>query len=95
MILDSKKLMECVEWESVKGDEITIHVDGEKLKEEVYENLRIKLGRGELISLSFQDGPFIEIIPNELFDEDYCKQLSIELMNRLNNTIKAKLNIKD
>lgn len=94
--LDSVKIMECVELETITKDKVTLNVNGEQLLNAIYEDVKIELDEDfEIpVRLRFQDAPFIEIYPNELFDEENCKQLAIEIKNRLNSEIKTKLNLK-
>ena len=93
---DSTKIMECIDVESITSETVTLKVNGEKLLNELYEDLKIELDEKETIlaRLRCQDAPFIEIYPNELFDEKNCRQLAIEIKNRLNSEIKTKLNLK-
>lgn len=94
--LDSVKIMKCVELETVTKDKITLKVDGEQLLNRVYEDIKIDLKdtEGPIQELTFQDAPFIQIYPNEIFDEQTCRELAIEIQNRLNSEIKTKLNLK-
>lgn len=87
--------MKCIDIENVTNESVTLNVDGEKLLNELYQDFKIELDdEGPIQTLKFQDAPFIEIYPNELYPEEKCRQLAIELMNRLNNEIKTKLNLK-
>ena len=94
--LDSVKIMECVELETVSKDRVTLKIDGEQLLNAIYEDIKIELkdNDGPIQGLTFQDAPFVEIYPNDLFDEKNCRQLAIEIKNRLNSEIKTKLNLK-
>lgn len=95
--LDSVKIMECVELETVTNDKITLNVNGEQLLNGIYEDLKIELDDDDSeipVILRCQDARFIEIYPNELFNEKNCRQLAIEIKNRLNSEIKTKLNLK-
>lgn len=93
--LDSIKIMECIDIESITSETITLNIDGEKLRNEIYQDLKIELkDDGPIQVLTFQDAHFIEIYPNEIFNDEKCKQLAIEIMNRLNNEIQTKLNLK-
>ena len=94
--LDSVKIMKCVELETVTKDKITLKVDGEQLLNRVYEDIRIDLKdiEGPIQELTFQDAPFIQIYPNVIFDEQTCRELAIEIQNKLNSEIKTKLNLK-
>lgn len=92
--LDSTKIMKCIDVKSVTSETITLNVDGEKLLDEIYEDLKIELeDDGPVKILRFQDAPFIEIYPNEIFNENNCRQLAIEIMNRQNSQIRTKLNL--
>ena len=93
---DSTKIMECIDVESITSKTVTLKIDGEKLLNELYEDLKIELkdSEGPIQELTFQDAPFIHIYPNEVFDDKDCRQLAIEIMNRLNSEIKTKLNLK-
>lgn len=97
MFIDDKKMMECIDIESVTKEHITFNVDGEKLVKEIYENLKIRLSEDEIIPLrlTFQDAPFIEIYPNEIYDTDDCRQLAEKIKNELNSQIKEHLKIKE
>ena len=96
MFIDDKK-MECIDIKSVTKEHITFNVDGEKLVKEIYENLKIGLSEDELIPirLTFQDAPFIEIYPNEMFTMDDCQELAVKIRDKLNSQIRAKLKIKE
>ena len=93
---DSTKIMECIDVESITSETVTFKVDGEKLLNELYEDLKIEVDDYSEIPviLRCQDARFIEIYPNELFDEKNCRQLAIEIKNRLNSEIKTKLNLR-
>lgn len=97
MFIDDKKMMECIDIKSVTKEHITFNVDGEKLVKEIYENLKIGLSEDELIPirLTFQDAPFIEIYPNEMFTMDDCQELAVKIRDKLNSQIRAKLKIKE
>ena len=94
--LDSTKIMECIDVESITSETVTLNVDGVRLLNEIYQDLKIELkdNEGPIQELTFQDAPFIQICPNEVFDEDDCRQLAIETMNRLNSQIRTKLNLQ-
>ena len=93
---DSAKIMECIDVESVTSETVTFNVDGERLLNEIYEDIKIELDDTESnqIILRCQDRPFIYIHQNKIFDEDNCRQLAIEVMNRINSQIRSKLNLK-
>ena len=93
---DSTKIMECIDVESVTSETVTLNVDGVRLLNEIYRDLEIELkdSEGPIQELTFQDAPFIQIYPNEVFDEDDCRQLAIETMHRLNSKIRTKLNLQ-
>ena len=95
VFLDTDKIFNCVDWENVTKDKITINVDGEKLKQTIYEDLEVKIKEGEdnPIKLTMMDYPFVEIYPNEIMTEDDCKRWAIEIRNTLNNRIKSKLKL--
>ena len=94
--LNAVKIIKSIESESVTKDKITLNVDGEQLLNEIYEDVKIELDDDPEahITLRSQNATFIQIYPNELFDEKKCKQLAIEIKNRLNNEIKTKLNLR-
>ena len=94
--LNAVKIIKSIESESVTKDKITLNVDGEQLLNEIYEDVKIELDDDSEapITLRSQSATFIQIYPNELFDEKKCKQLAIEIKNRLNNEIKTKLNLR-
>lgn len=95
--LDSNKIMECVEWETITNDTVTFNVDGEKLRQAIYEDLKITIDDSDSeyeIKLIFQDVPFIRLHPNEVFTERDCKQFAVEMSNILTNRIKSKLNME-
>lgn len=96
MFLDDIKLLNSVKWESATKDTVTLTVDGDLLRQEVYESLKLEIDEGftDTVRINFQDYPFIELIPNELFDENYCKQLATEIVNRVNEQMKSQLDIK-
>lgn len=96
VLLDSEKLVECVEWSTATDKRVTLKVDGEQLKKAIYDDIKIELADPDSIKplLRCQDAPFIEFYPNELFDAEDCNQIAIEIMNRINSQIKAKLNIE-
>ena len=74
--LDSVKIKECIDIEKITKDTVTLNVDGEKLIRQIYEDLKIELDdEGPIQTLRFQDAPFIEIYPNEIFNEEACHQL--------------------
>lgn len=95
--LDSAKIMECIDIESVTKDTITLNVNGEELTKAIYEDIQIKLDEEELIPtrLTVMDAPFIEIYPNEMFTMDDCQELAVKIMDKLNSQIRAKLKIKE
>lgn len=96
--LTSTKIMECIDVEKITNETVTLNIDGEKLRQQLYDDLKFKTTTDygdDVPAVYFQDAPFAKFYPNEVFDEEACKQLAIELTNRLNSQIKTKLNIKD
>ena len=95
MFLDIDKLVNCVDWENATQDKITVNVDGEKLKQKIYEDIKVRLieGTENPIKLTMMDYPFVDIYPNEIMTEDDCKKWAIEIRNTINNRIKSKLKI--
>ena len=43
MELDTVKLMECVDWDRITEDTVTINVDGEKLRETLYNEVHVTM----------------------------------------------------
>lgn len=95
VFLDIDKLVNCVDWENATQDKITVNVDGEKLKQKIYEDIKVRLieGTENPIKLTMMDYPFVDIYPNEIMTEDDCKKWAIEIRNTINNRIKSKLKI--
>lgn len=92
--LDIDKIFNCVDWENVTQDKITINVDGEKLKQTIYEDLEVKIKeRDDSIKLTMMDYTFLEIYMNEIMTKDDCRKLAIEIKNIMNNRIRSKLNL--
>lgn len=93
VFLDIDKLVNCVDWENVTQDKITVNVDGEKLKQKIYEDIQVRLieGTENPIKLTMMDYPFVDIYPNEIMTEDDCKKWAIEIRNTINNRIKSQL----
>lgn len=95
--LDSEKLIECIDVDKATEYSVTLNVNGKKLIQEIYEDLKLEVTEDyadDVPAVYFQDGPFIKIYPNETFDEKFCNQLALELCNRLNSEFKTRLGIK-
>lgn len=95
--LDSEKLMECIDVDKATEDSVTLTINGKKLIQEIYEDLKLDVREDyaeDVPAVYFQDSPFIKIYPNETFDEKFCNQLALEIRNRLNNEFKTKLGIE-
>ena len=50
--LDSIKIMECIDVESITSETITLNIDGEKLRNEIYQDLKIELKDGKLADIA-------------------------------------------
>ena len=92
---DSARMINSINIEKITSESITFNVDGEKLVKEIYEDLKIELNEEDTpyIRLTCQDATFIQIVPNEIFDNETCRQIAIKIMNNLNNEIKTKLGV--
>lgn len=97
VMLDSEKLIECIDVDKATEDSLTLTINGKKLIQEIYNDLKLEVKEDyadDVPAVYFQDGPFIKIYPNETFDEKFCNQLALELCNRLNSEFKTRLGIK-
>lgn len=94
MFIDDKKIMECVNIEETTKDKIVLNVNGEKIIEEIYEDNKIKIHETpEKILLYSGDVVLIEIYFDIILSKKECQQLAIEIINRLNNSMKTSLGI--
>lgn len=95
MYIDEIQLLKSVKWDSISKSEITLTINGEELRQELFEELKLKIDENSNhpIKIKFQDYSFVEIMPNECFNENECKQLAIEIINRINSELKTKLNL--
>lgn len=96
MNLDTSKLIECIDWKGIDKNQITLNVDGEKLRETIYNELHVTIKKHHENSIGlYSNGKlFINITPNKLFPEETCKQIATDIQYTLNNRIKSKLNLK-
>ena len=95
MNLDTAKLIECVDWEGITDDKVTINVDGEKLRETIYNEVKVTIKQHHEDSFGLYSNGlmFCNITPGGIFSEDDCRQLAIEIQNKLNNRIRSKLDL--
>ena len=93
---DNVKLMECVDWEQITKDTVTIKVDGEKLCETIYDEVHVVMRKHHENSYGLYSNGilFCNITPGGIFSEKDCKQLAIEIKNTMNNRIRSTLNLK-
>lgn len=96
MEFDNVKLMECIDWEQITKDTVTIKVDGEKLRETLYDELHVVMRKHHENSYGLYSNGilFCNITPGGIFSENDCKQLAIEIKNTMNNRIRSTLNLK-
>lgn len=97
MLINDKKIMECVNIEGTNGNQIILNVDGERILKQVYDDNKITMEESnEAIRLYSGSFLFIEILTNKVvFKKEECKQIAITLRDRLNNTMKHSLGIKE
>lgn len=97
MYINDIQLLKSVKWDSITKDEVTLTINGEELRQEVYEELKLKIDErfSNPVKVNFQDYLFLEITPNECFNEKECMQLAKEIVNTLNNQIKTQLKLND
>ena len=99
MIIDDKTLLDNIEWEQVDTEHITIKVNGEQLKKDLYERVEFEAtdqkDRTNSITILNDLGILAEIHYHELLTEKETRELAKQLRDQLNNTIKSTLKIKD
>ena len=95
MKVDTAKIMECVDWERITGDTITVNVDGEKLRQTIYDEVHVTMKKHHENSYGLYSNGliFCNITPGGIFSEDDCRKLAIEIKNIMNNKIRSKLNL--
>lgn len=92
--IDNEMLMNCVEWKTISKDAITIKVDGEKLRKEIYNEICITIEDNETyITLQSGNHDLIDITPGNVFNKADCLRIAAEMKNILNNRIKSKLEL--
>lgn len=96
-MIDKRTIMEYVNIEGTNGDQIILNIDGEGILKQIYDDNKITMQESDdairLYSGSFL---FIEILTNKVvFTKEDCKQIGTELQDRLNNTMKHSLGIKE
>lgn len=97
MLINDKKIRECVNIEETNKDQIVLNVDGEKILKQIYEDNKITMDETEY-SIRLFSGRFlfIEILLKKVpFTKDECKQIATELQSRLNSNMKHSLGIKE
>ena len=99
MFIDPEKLKNIIEWETVTPDTVTINVNGEELKQLIYDNLKITIDGqdndtkydGETIVLRSNDIRIIEIHIGNFFSERDAALFAIQLQEQLNTQLKKSL----
>ena len=95
MELDNAKLMECVEWKRITEDEVILNIDGEKLRETLYNEVHVtmQVHHGDSYGLYSNGRLFCNISPGGIFSKKDCKELAIEIKTKMNNRIRSELKL--
>ena len=94
MELDNAKLMECVEWKRITEDEVILNVDGEKLRETLYDEVHVKMeGTNGRYNLYSNGKRFCTIRAGGILSEKDCQELAIEIKTKINNRIRSELDL--
>ena len=92
-----KTLYDCIDFENITNDTVTIKCDGEKLREQIYNQLKIVMDDNPeigCVALYQDNNLFACINATETITEDDVRRISLELMNRINNEIKTRLHME-
>lgn len=94
MKFDTVKIMECVDWKRITADTVTFNVDGEKLRQTIYDEVHIEIEDNDsYITLQSGNHDLVDITPNSVFNKQDCMYLAKDIQQILNNRIKAKLEL--
>lgn len=94
MELDNAKLMECVEWKRITEDEVILNIDGEKLRETLYDEVHVKMeGNNGRYKLYSNGKRFCTIRAGGILSEKDCQELAIEIKTKINNRIRSELDL--
>lgn len=94
MKFDTVKIMECVDWKRITADSVTLNVDGEKLRQTIYDEVHIEIEDNDsYITLQSGNHDLVDITPNSVFNKQDCMYLAKDIQQILNNRIKAKLEL--
>ena len=80
--MDNEMLMNCVEWKTINKDTITLKIDGEKLREEIYNEICITIEDNDTyITLKSGYHDLIDITPGSVFNKGDCLNIATEMKN--------------
>ena len=92
MKINDIELMESIDWEKSDNEHIIINVDGDKLKESLYQSLKAESDI-ENLRLFIAGELFMDLHITETMPYDSCREWLKEIEVTLNNRIKSKLKI--
>ena len=95
MKVDTAKIMECVDWEGITGDTVTIKKKKKKLRQTIYDEVHVTMKKHHENSYGLYSNGliFCNITPGGIFSEEDCRKLAKKKKNTMNNKIRSKLNL--